>query len=178
MTRWWDEAAAAVFDIVPGPLLLLILLLAAGIGGSLWYFYPAWIPRRGFRRARRTKTEKEPAELIAAAEPEAEPAPADQPLADRLAAEGRYPEAIRQRLRDIIRDLVAAGVIEAQPGWTAAELAASAAAQRPGLAWPFGAATELFSEIWYGDRPAGPSQDDRMRTLTGQVRAELTTAAR
>jgi hypothetical protein len=181
MTRWWDEAAAAVFDVIPGPLLLLILLVAAGVGGALWYWYPAWVPRRRARRTKIRKTKKtaEP-ELITAADPDdADEERAElMPVADRLAAEGRYAEAIRQRLRDIIRDLVTAGVIAPQPGWTAAELAALAAEQRPGLAWPFGAATELFSEIWYGDRPAGPAQDDRMRTLTGQVRVELTEAAR
>ena len=90
-------------------------------------------------------------------------------LADRLAAEGRYAEAIRQRLRDTIRDLITAGIVAPQPGWTAAELAAVASAQRPAVAQPLGSATELFSEIWYGDRPAQQPQDDRMRDLTGQV---------
>jgi hypothetical protein len=112
--------------------------------------------------------------VLTAAEPEEAPAvPEDLLLADRLAAEGRFAEAVRQRLRDVIRDLVGAGVIAPQPGWTAAELAAVAAAQRPAVAAPLGAATEVFSQIWYGDRPAGRAQDDQMRTLTDQVRAEL-----
>ena len=185
MTRSIDELAAAVFDIVPGPVLFLLLILVAGVGGSLWYWYPAWVPRRMPGRPKRAKVvkqkkkkEEEPAKaepVVTAAEPEEAPVvPEDLLLADRLAAEGRFAEAIRQRLRDIVRDLVAAGGIAPQPGWTAAELAAVAAAQRPGVAWPLGAATELFSEIWYGARPAGRDQDDRMRTLTDQVRAELT----
>jgi hypothetical protein len=187
VTRSIDELAAAVFDIIPGPVLLLLLIVAAGVGGSLWYFYPAWVPRRMPQRAKRVrpkkkKEKKKPAEaepVVTAAEPEDAPAvPEDLLLADRLAAEGRFAEAVRQRLRDIVRDLVRAGVIAPQPGWTAAELAAVAAAQRPGVAWPLGAATELFSEIWYGDRPAGRADDDRMRTLTDQVRAELTEARR
>jgi hypothetical protein len=188
VTRSIDELAAAVFDIVSGPVLLLLLIVVAGVGGSLWYWYPAWVPRRTPGRPKRVKAakkkrkKKEPAKaepVVTAAEPEEAPAvPEDLLLADRLAAEGRFAEAVRQRLRDIIRDLVVAGVIAPQPGWTAAELAAVAAAQRPGVAWPLGAATELFSEIWYGDRPAGRAQDDRMRTLTNQVRAELTGARR
>jgi hypothetical protein len=170
MTRFWDETAASVFDVIPGPLLLLLLLVVAGGGGALWYHYPAWIPHR---RHRRHAPKAEPL-VITASEPEPEQPPAE--LADRLAADGRYAEAIRQRLRDVIRDLVTAGALTPQPGWTAAELTAIAAAQRPGVALPLTAATALFSDIWYGARPAGPEQDDRMRTLTGQVRAELTPA--
>ena len=176
MTRSINELTAAVFDVVPGPLLLLLLILVPGVGGALWYWYPAWVPRRmpRWRRAKRT-TAPEAEPVITPAEPEEAPAvPEDLLLADRLAAAGRYAEAIRQRLRDVVRDLAAAGVIVPQPGWTAAELAAVAAAQKPGVAAPLGAATEVFSQIWYGDRPAGPAQDDRMRTLTDQVRAELT----
>jgi hypothetical protein len=186
MTRSVDEFAAAVFDIVPGPLLLVLLLAAAGLGGSLWYWYPAWVPhwtlrwprfRRPRRKTKKAKEAKQPAKLepvLTAAAPEDEPAgPERMVLADRLAAEGRFAEAVRQRLRDVIRDLVAARVIAPQPGWTAAELADAAAGQRPGLAWPLGAATELFSQIWYADRPAGPADDEQMRTLTDQVRAEL-----
>jgi hypothetical protein len=184
VTRSIDELAAAVFDIVPGPVLLLLLIVVAGVGGSLWYFYPAWVPRRTPGRPKRGKVVKPkekkkqpetPEPVVTAAEPEVAPVvPEDLLLADRLAAEGRFADAVRQRLRDVVRDLIAAGVIAPQPGWTAAELAAVAAAQRPGVAGPRGAATELFSEIWYGDRPAGRADDDRMRTLTGQVRAELT----
>jgi hypothetical protein len=182
MTRSVNELTAAVFDVIPGPLMLLLLILVAGVGGSLWYWYPAWVPRRMPRWTKRTrapkkkKVVKEPAAepVLTAAEPEEAPAvPEDLLLADRLAAEGRFAEAVRQRLRDIIRDLVVAGVIAPQPGWTAAELAAVAAAQRPGVAAPLGAATEVFSQIWYGARPAGRAQDDHMRTLTDQVRAEL-----
>jgi hypothetical protein len=180
VSRAWDEFVAAVFDVVPGQIVLLLLLVAAGLIGVLWYSYPAWVPRRlpRFRWRRRAK-KPEPALTAAEPEPELElelePEP-DVPLpvgvmslADRLAAEGRYAEAIRQRLRDTIRDLITAGIVAPQPGWTAAELAAVASAQRPAVAQPLGSATELFSEIWYGDRPAQQPQDDRMRDLTGQV---------
>ncbi len=181
MIRAWDEAAAAVFDVVPGPLLFLGLLVAAAIGGALWYSYPAWLPgpRRPRARRKRTKRAKTAkADVLTAAEPEPEPAEEGElSLADRLAAAGRYAEAIRQRLRDVIRDLVEAKVLAPQPGWTAAELAVLAAAQRPAVGAPLSAATELFSEIWYGARPAGAAQDDRMRLLTAQVRADLVATA-
>jgi hypothetical protein len=184
VTRAWDEAAAAVFDVIPGPALLLILLLAAGTAGALWYTYPAWIPRRWPRWERKARRPRPPRPLRSGAEPD-EPEPVvaaavtdDRSLADRLAAEGRFADAIRQRLRDVIRDLVVAGVVAPQPGWTAAELATVAVEQRPAVAAPLSRSVEVFSEIWYGARPAGREQDDLMRTLTGQVRAQLHPAAR
>ncbi|MCA2218455.1 DUF4129 domain-containing protein [Jidongwangia harbinensis] len=184
MTRAWDELAAAVFDVVPPGVLLLLSLLAAGVIAALWYWFPAWVPRRLPRWRLRRRRRKKPAAPVQAAEtapPTSTPArPADETtvvvrdgmsLADRYAAEGRYAEAIRQRLRDAVGDLVAARVVAPQPGWTAAELAAVAATQRPGVAGPLGEATELFSEIWYGDRPAHRDHDEHMRALTAQVRA-------
>ena len=187
MTRAWDEFAALVFDVVPPQTLLLIMLLLAGLIGALWYWFPAWVPRRWphwrmprwrmprlrLPRLRRTRKPK-------AAEKAPEPAFAPTVvladgtlLADRLAAQGRYAEAIRQRLRDLVGDLSAAGVVSPLPGTTAAEVAATVAARRPAVAGSLGSATDLFSEIWYGDRPALPAHDDRMRSLTGDVRSRM-----
>jgi Domain of unknown function (DUF4129) len=174
VTRAWDELAASVFDVVSGPVLLLVLLAAAGVTGALWYGYPAWVPRRRRRPAKSVGPlpQEESQPTVSAA------VPAGASYADRLAAEGRFAEAVRQRLRDVVGDLVAAGVLAPQPGWTAAELAAVAAGQRPTVTGPMGRSVEVFSEIWYGDRPAGRAQDDHMRALTDQVRAELTEPAR
>ena len=190
MSRGWDEFVAAVFDVVAPGTVLLVLLLGAAVTGALWYWFPAWVPRRLPRwrlrlpRWRWPKRRKRATAAPAATpEPEPELTPAEpeedvvvsggQSLADRLAAEGRYAEAIRQRLRDTLRDLVAARLVPPQPGWTAAELATMAAAQRPAVAGPLGHATELFSEVWYGDRPAQHAHDQHMRALTDQVRAAL-----
>jgi hypothetical protein len=176
VTRAWDELAADVFDVVPPGLLLLILLSFAALTGALWYWWPLWVPRRlpRFRRRRTEKTRKDP--VITAAEPEPEPVAAAKPdlsLADRLAAEGRYAEAVRQRLRVTLGELVAARLVPPQPGWTAAELSAMAGRQRPAVSAPLGSATELFSQIWYGGRPAERAHDEHMRVLTDQVRAAL-----
>ena len=189
MTRAWDEFVAAVFDIVSPGTLLLVLIVGAAVVAALWYWFPAWVPRRLPRwrlrwprwrwPKRRKKVKKTP--VVTAPEPvitaaEEEPAlvpVGDLTLADRLAAEGRYAEAIRQRLRETLRELVAARLVPPQPGWTAAELAAIASTQRPAVAWPLGNATDLFSEIWYGERPAAQTHDERMRALTEQVRGAL-----
>ncbi|WP_071803582.1 hypothetical protein, partial [Couchioplanes caeruleus] len=152
MTRVWDEFAASVFDWIPPSLLLLILLAAAGLIGALWYWFPAWVPRRmprlrlprlrmprwrlprwrrpRFSRRRRSTAAGASSEATTAFEPSVVLSDGTL-LADRLAAEGRYAEAVRQRLRDIVGDLTAAGVISPLPGTTAAEVAAAAAVQRP-----------------------------------------------
>ena len=101
------------------------------------------------------------------------PAEAFVSLADRLAAEGRFAEAVRERLRAIVRELVDAGVIENRPGWTVTELAAAAGTARPSVRRPLGEASRLFSDIWYGQRPAGPEHDARMRGHAGEMHAAL-----
>jgi len=191
VTRAWDEFAAAVFDVVPPGVLLLLALALAGLVGALWYWFPAWVPRRlprlrlprwrmprwrlpKWRRTRKRKAARKAKKTKV--EPVFAPTvvlPDGTLLADRLAAEGRYAEAIRQRLRDVVGDLTAAGVVAPLPGTTAAEVAAAAATQRPAVAGPLAGATDLFSEIWYGDRPALPVHDERMRALTGDVRTRM-----
>ena len=196
MTRAWDEFAASVFDVVSPQVLLLVGLLVAGIADALWYWFPAWVPRRlprfrlprlrlpRFRlprwrlpRWRRTRKPKAAGQVGKAEdEPVFAPTvvlPGGTLLADRLAAEGRYAEAIRQRMRDVVGDLTVAGVVAPLPGTTAAEVAAAAAVRRPAVARPLAGATDLFSEIWYGDRPALAAHDARMRALTGDVRSRM-----
>jgi hypothetical protein len=94
-------------------------------------------------------------------------------LADRLAAEGRYAEAVRERLRGIVRHLIERGVLDHRPGWTVTELAAAAAARRPPLAAPLNEAGSIFSDIWYGQHPATRAHDDRMRELAGASAAAV-----
>ena len=96
--------------------------------------------------------------------------------ADALAAQGRYADAVRERLRAIVRSLVDAGVIVAHPGWTVTELARAAAAARGGLAQPLDGGTQVFSDIWYGERPAYASHDDQMRRYAQDIDAVLQSA--
>lgn len=93
--------------------------------------------------------------------------------ADQLAAAGRYAEAVRERLRAIVRALIEAEVIEHRPGWTVTELADAGGRARPDTAAALRAAAELFSEIWYGQRPATSDDDRRMRGHAVQVRDAL-----
>ncbi|HLL66271.1 MAG TPA: DUF4129 domain-containing protein [Micromonosporaceae bacterium] len=193
MSRWWVDVLAAISDRIPLPLVLLVLVLAAGLVGVLWYYFPRWIPRhlprwrlqrprlrlrwptlrwrwRWRRRARKDATEE------AAADPASDdadlpdlPVAAFLTLADRFAAEGRYADAVRERLRAIVRDLVERGIVEHRPGWTVTELAGAAAAVRPAVEPPLGEAARIFSDIWYGLHPARAEHDVRMRALTEDV---------
>jgi Domain of unknown function (DUF4129) len=205
VTRFYDGLVAWLFDLLSPQLTLLILLALTGLVAALWYWYPAWVPRRmprlrftlprlrlprwrfprvrlnwrlpRWRRKPRAKPRPKAQPVPEAVEPDAvEPRPSGNglSLADRLAAEGRFAEAIRERLRDTVSDLTRAGVIKPEPGTTALELTADAAARRPAVGAPLDGATAIFSEIWYGRREASPGHDARMRTLTAEVRSSLT----
>lgn len=181
-TRRCVELLADLGDHVSLSLLALLVLVGAVAFGALWYTWPEWLPNRWLRRRRRDKPdhdehdEVEDASPAAAEEsdPESEELP-DLPvavflsLADQLAAERRYAEAIRERLRAIVRDLVDHGVVGNSPGWTVTELARAAADARPAVRAPVDEAGTIFSDIWYGMSPATLGHDDRMRILTAAV---------
>jgi hypothetical protein len=200
VTRDYDEFLARLFDTIGAVWVVLILLAVAVAAGLLWYTFPAWLrirlPRLRFRRPRwkwrrpRFKRDRKPRKKKAKKpkpvkpEPEArtpEPEPEPQPVAvalsaaDRLAAEGRYAEAIRERLRESVNVLTRSRVIAPDPAWTAHEVATMASANRPAVGAPLSGATDIFSEVWYGHRPAGPDEDARMRRLTAEVKAALET---
>ncbi|MER7501293.1 DUF4129 domain-containing protein [Nonomuraea pusilla] len=70
--------------------------------------------------------------------------------AERLAAEGRWSEAIRERLRAIARDLEERALVDGMPGRTADELAAEAGTALPGFAAELAAAARSFDDVTYG----------------------------
>ncbi|GIE28241.1 hypothetical protein Ait01nite_012860 [Actinoplanes italicus] len=186
--RGYDEFIGRIFDTVPPAVMLLILLAVTGLIAAGWYWWPAWVPRRWprlrmprlrlprIKRRKKARHSQQPVTRAAATRGKpAEPAPAGAALslADRLAAEGRYAEAIRERLRDTVTVLTRAGVVAPEPGTTAHEITTEAGTGRPGVAPALTSATGLFSEVWYGHRPAGRPEDDRMRDLTAEVRAGI-----
>ncbi len=206
MGRWWDEFVARVDDAVGLGVAALLLLLAAALVAAGWYFWPRWLPRHWWRRAgsdrpkrrwrwprlrwpklrwpwrrrKRATDEEEATPELVPHETEGLPELSSEAflsLADRLAAEGRFAEAVRERLRAIVRELVDAGVVENRPGWTITELAGAAARARPPVRIPLDAASRLFSDIWYGQRPAGAEHDARMREYAVHVHAALTPVA-
>jgi Domain of unknown function (DUF4129) len=201
--RWTEWVASLGDRLPLGLAALLLLLLAGLVGAALYWWpawLPArWWPRRApdaagrrrwrwprlrrphlrwrwpWRRRRRTpKEDVAPVESPVAGD-ELPDLPVEEflSLADRLAAQGRFAEAVRERLRAIVRALVDARLIEHRPGWTVTELAAAAGAAHPPVRAGLDAASLLFSEIWYGQRPADAGDDARMRGYATQVTGAL-----
>jgi len=190
---------AALGDVVPLPLAALLLIALAVLVAAGWYWWPRWVPRRlprvhlsrfrprrprfrfrfrlrwPFRRRRKETAAPEPTTTsqLGADELPDLPAATLVSLADRLAAEGRYAEAVRERLRAMVRELVDRRVVEHRPGWTVTELAGAAARARPVVDEPLSAAGSVFSEVWYGQRPADVGHDHRMRELAQQMHRAL-----
>ncbi|WP_406107360.1 DUF4129 domain-containing protein [Micromonospora globbae] len=199
-SRWWTETTAALGDRVPLWLVTLLLVALAGLVAAAWYTFPAWVPRRfprprlprlprlrlrwprlrlprlrWPRLRRRRRAADAPAADPAPVAPDAPATPATGhlPLADRLAADGRYAEAVRERLRDMIRELAVRQVVPPRPGLTVREVAATAARNRPPAGPPMAAAGEIFSELWYAQRPATAAHDRRMRELADELHRAL-----
>jgi hypothetical protein len=220
VSRWWTEAVASLGDVLPLPLAALVLVLSAALAAALWYWFPAWVPRRlprlrrprlrglrwprlhwrwprlrwprwrrlhwrrpswprlhwRWRRRRKTPTAKLDEDvlvLLSGEELPELPAATFASLADRFAAEGRYAEAVRERLRAMVRELVERRIIEHRPGWTVTELAVHAGRSRPAVDGPLRAAGAVFSDLWYAERPALLTHDSRMRELAEEVHQAL-----
>jgi hypothetical protein len=138
--------------------------------GRLRWRWPRW-------RRRRRKGEPDPAAELGPDELPDLPAGLLALTADQLAEAGRYAEAVRERLRAIVRGLIERGVIPHSPGWTVTELARAAVGVQPALGSPLDAAVMIFSEIWYGLRPALRADDDAMRTHAAAIERLAVTPA-
>jgi hypothetical protein len=170
--RWWPRASwwPAISRVVR------FRRRRAG-GPRRRFSWPKW--RWPWRR-RRKATEAKVREISVLTEPiEGDTLP-DVPaevlvsLADRLAAEGRYAESVRERLRGMVRELVDAGVVENRPSLTVSELARAAATRQPPMGGPLGEAVTVFSDIWYGEREAHLGHDRAMRDHAAAVHLIVT----
>ncbi|MFI7046271.1 DUF4129 domain-containing protein [Streptosporangium sandarakinum] len=91
--------------------------------------------------------------------------------AERLAAEGAWAEAVRERLRAVARDLEDRAIVDPVPGRTAAELAAEAGRALPGLAAGLAAAARIFDDVTYGEAPGTAGAYETLRDLDERLRA-------
>jgi hypothetical protein len=201
MRRVVDEWVAGVADLfgMSVPTMLVLSFLLAAVVGALWYSWPAWLPTnwtwrsrertgprerrssranklgrlrwRGRRRRRQHVTDEPEPPVLADDQVPDLPSTVLTLTADQLAAAGRYAEAVRERLRAMLRALMERDLLPTSPGWTVMELAATGARVRPAMAAPLRAAAALFSEIWYGLRPATADDDAAMRGYAEQVAA-------
>lgn len=98
--------------------------------------------------------------------------------ADEHAAAGRFAEAVRERMRGIVRELEDRGVLEPRPGRTADEVAREAGALVPVVAGELRTAATVFDEVWYGGRAATAQSDAAVRLADQRIRqARLAVAA-
>jgi hypothetical protein len=91
--------------------------------------------------------------------------------ADAFAAEGRYADAVRERLRAIIASLIDRGILDDRLGRTATEIALDAGRKLPTAAADLLDAATLFGAIWYGRRTATADHDAQMRAIDKRVAA-------
>jgi hypothetical protein len=91
--------------------------------------------------------------------------------AERSAASGDYTAAIIERMRAIAVVIEERGVLPAQPGRTAAELAAQAGLVLPDLAAELGRAALLFDDVRYGGRDGTAAGYQRVRDLDAGIQA-------
>ncbi|MFV2012041.1 MULTISPECIES: DUF4129 domain-containing protein [unclassified Micromonospora] len=193
VSRWWTEFVAAVGDVVPLPLATVLLMAGAALAALGWFHWPRWWPRRRpgpwgwpappglprwlaaldprrWRRRRAAAADGRPG-----GSPVPPPRSTDVPaaLADRYADQGRYAEAIRERLRAMVVEIADHGVLTDRPSWTVTELADVAGRAEPAAHPVLTEAGGIFSDVWYGEQPALPGHDRRMRELAGQLRHAL-----
>jgi hypothetical protein len=155
---WLDRVVTNLSDQAPGGGIGLLVLLAA-VGGLVWFALWRAGPLR--RSSRRTAVRSELDATLSAQQ--------HRQRAEEFAAAGRYAEAIRERMRAVVRELEVRGVLEPRLGRTADEVAAEAGEQVPSIGPPLRTATTIFDEVWYGGRPGTAQADDTLRQVDTYV---------
>ena len=84
-------------------------------------------------------------------------------------AAGRWRAGLRCRYRALVAELVDRGLVDDVPGRTAGEYRSEVRERVPEAAEPFGAATDLFEQAWYGNRPTGEDEAAAFERLAGRV---------
>lgn len=157
---WFAHLLEGAGDASPGGGVgvgVFLLLVVALIGVLIWRF---GLPGRTARVAR-VRDQVTPTRSAAE----------HSERADAYAAEGRWAEAVRERLRAVVAGLVVRDLVDNRPGRTAHEVAEEAGRALPTAADDLGCAAEIFAEVWYGGRDATAEHDQRMRTIASRVAA-------
>lgn len=133
------DAAAGAAPGGPLGLLLLVAVLALAVAVLIVKVRPG-------RGRRAGAAIFEPGRALTAA--------GHRELAEAAAAQGRWADAVRERLRAVVRELEARGVLDPRPGRTADEVAREAGTTVPEIADDLARAARVFGEVWYGGRAA------------------------
>jgi hypothetical protein len=91
--------------------------------------------------------------------------------ADEHTAAGRHDDAVRERMRAVVRGLEERTIIEPRRGRTAGEAAREGGRVLPAVAASLAEAARIFDETVYGGRPADAAADARLRAVDDEVRA-------
>jgi hypothetical protein len=91
--------------------------------------------------------------------------------AERLAAEGRRAEALREWLRATVQTIEERGVLDPRPGRTGDDIAREAGVLLPSAADALTVAMDAFDLVWFGGRPATDADLVAGRAAAGAVRA-------
>lgn len=83
--------------------------------------------------------------------------------AEQAAAAGRWELAVSERMRSLVRTGQERGLIDAQPGWTADEVATALGRALPGSGPLLDAAAQAFDEVRYGGRQATAAAYEAVR---------------
>ena len=137
-----------------GGVVLLVLLLAAVVVVVLVRLGP-------LARGRAAAAALEDGQRLTAA--------GHREAAERAAAEGAWAQAVRERLRAVVRELEARGVLDVRPGRTAAEVARDGGSAVPALAGDLDRAASVFDEVWYGGRTADAASYAVLVEVDGRV---------
>ncbi|GAC1313191.1 MAG: DUF4129 domain-containing protein [Acidimicrobiales bacterium] len=84
---------------------------------------------------------------------------------------GDWRGSLRARYRALVAELAARHLVDEIPGRTTGEYRLLVGRALPDAADPFNGATDLFEAAVYGDRPAGPAENDAIAGLSGRVLA-------
>ncbi|MGH3565131.1 MAG: DUF4129 domain-containing protein [Pseudonocardia sp.] len=90
--------------------------------------------------------------------------------ADAHAARGEWADAVRERLRAVVRSLEERELLDTRAGRTADEAADEAGRALPGCAEQLRTAARTFDDVWYGARPATAAMDAQVRSADDAVR--------
>ncbi|MGF7236206.1 MAG: DUF4129 domain-containing protein, partial [Frankia sp.] len=157
LITWIGDELTRLWDRIPAPagghglgLLGIVLLVAAAVLVIRFWLGPV---RRGGR--------SDDADVFG---PTTRTARQLRAEAESLAGRGAWAEAIRARMRAAVRSMEERGLSEPRPGRTLGEVGRDVATYAPGAAKSFARATDVFGDVWYGGRPAGPED---YRTVAG-----------
>jgi hypothetical protein len=163
--RWLDDAYHRIINATPGRAVGLLVIIGALAGAALIFSRG----RGGSARRRGGQTGLDfPADISSERLREE---------ADALAARGEWAQAVRARLRAVVRLLEERGVIDPRPGRTATEVAAEAGDARPDLRDELRRGAQTFGEVWYGRRIATAADDAVLRELDAALRTRPVRAA-